>query len=191
MLKRVTIRNFLLIAIVAVSFGLGMRMCTQRRDPVPEPTVDALPADADLSLQDFQYTETSDGLRRWTLTAKSAAYDAGKGTSAVQDMRVEFFDREGHEQMLLTAREGSWSQESGEIEARGNVIVETVEGYRLFTEKLHYVAATGEVATDQPVRMLLGNVELSARGMQYGLKTRLLKAHSSVRATFDGGIGDF
>jgi LPS export ABC transporter protein LptC len=190
MTRRVTIRNLLLIAILAVVFGLGARLWTHRSEPAPDPLVDSLPADADLALQDIQYTETSDGLRRWTLTAKSGAYDAGQGKSAVQDMRMELFDKQGHGQMVLTADQGIWFSETGEIEAQGNVVITTTEGYTLHTERLRYFSKTDEVTTDQPVHVKKGNSELFARGMRYGLKDRFLTLTSQVRAIFADGIGN-
>ena len=189
MMRRVTIRNLLLIAILAVVFGLGFRLWTHRSEPAPDALVDSLPADADLSLQDIQYTETSNGLRRWTLTAKSAAYDAGQGKSAVQNMRVEFFDKQEKVHMVLTADQGVWLSETGEIEALGNVIIKTVDGYTLHTERLRYSSKTDEVTTDQSVRVRKDSFELFARGMRYGLKDRFLTLTSQVKAIFTGGIG--
>lgn len=190
MIRRVTIRNFLLIIVLAVAFGLGLRMWTHRQEPVSEPPVDSLPAHTDLALQDIQYTETTGGIRRWTLTAKSAAYDAEQSKSTVQDMRVEFFDKHGREQMTLTSREGVWLSDTGEIEARGNVIVKTSEGYTVHTERLLYSSQADEVSTDLPVRVESGSMRLSARGMRYRVKERLLALDSQVKATLPAGIGN-
>ncbi|MDD4458163.1 MAG: LPS export ABC transporter periplasmic protein LptC [Syntrophotalea acetylenica] len=185
MIRRVTIRNLLLIAILALCLALGFRIYSHRRETPPESVVDALPSGTDLSLQDVQYTETSQGIRRWSLAARSAAYDAGQGQSAVQDMRVEFFDREGRLQMVLTAREGLWTQNSGDIVAKGDVVVKAVEGYTLSSEELRYQSATDQVSTDKPVRLEDNNLQLDARGMRYGLKDRSLKLFSEVRATLN------
>jgi LPS export ABC transporter protein LptC len=190
MMRRVTIRKILLIAILAVAFGLGLRMWTHRREPVIEPPAASLPTDTDLSLQDIQYTETSDGVRRWSLTAKTAAYDTGQGKSSVRDMRLVFFDEHGGEQAVLTAREGSWVADTGEVEARDNVIVKTTDGYTLRTEFLRYRSETDEVSTEQAVRVESGRMQLSARGMRYGIKARSLTLHSQVKAIFAGGIGN-
>lgn len=190
MMRRVTIRNILLIIVLAVAFGLGMRMWTHRPEPVSEPPVDSLPANTDLALQDIQYTETSDGLRRWMLTAKSAAYDDQQSKSTVQDMRVEFFDKQGRVQMTLTSREGVWFSETGEIEARGNVVVKTTEGYTVYTERLRYRSRADEVSTDLPVRVESVNMRLSARGMRYRVKERLLTLDSQVKASLPAGIGN-
>lgn len=190
MIHKVTIRNLLLIAMLAVVFGLGYRLWDQRTEPAPDPVVDSLPANADLSLQDIQYTETSEGIRRWTLTAKSGAYEAGQGKSAVQNMRLEFFDKQGDPQMVLTADEGLWLSETGEIEAQGHVVVKMTEGYTLYTEQLGYSTKSDQVSTDQAVRVKKDNMELSAHGMRYGLKNRRLMLHSQVKVLFMHGIGN-
>lgn len=190
MMQRVTIRNFLLIAILAVAFGLGLRMCTHRREPVSEPPAASLPADTDLSLQDIQYTETSGGVRRWSLSAKTAAYDAEQGESSVRDMRLVFFDKEGREQAVLTAEQGSWFSEKGVIEARNRVVVKTTQGYTLRTELLDYHSETNEITTDRTVHVDAGGMKLSARGMRYGIGDRSLSLTSQVKAVFAGGIGN-
>jgi LPS export ABC transporter protein LptC len=190
MMHRVTIRNLLLIAMLGVVFGLGYRLWDQRSETAPDPVINSLPANADLSLQDIQYTETSEGIRRWTLTAKSGAYEAGQGKSAVQDMRLEFFDKQGREQMILTADHGVWLSETGEIEAQGNVVVTTTEGYTLYTEQLGYSSRNDQVSSDQAVRVKKDSVELFAHGMRYGLKDRRLTLISQVRALFMLGIGN-
>lgn len=175
---------------LAVVFGLGYRLWDQRSETAPDPVINSLPANADLSLQDIQYTETSEGIRRWTLTAKSGAYEAGQGKSAVQDMRLEIFDKQGREQMVLTADHGVWLSETGEIEAQGNVVVKTTEGYTLYTEQLGYSTRNDQVSTDQAVRVKKDSVELFAHGMRYGLKDRRLTLISQVRALFMLGIGN-
>ncbi len=190
MIHKVTIRNLLFIAMLAVVFGLGYRLWDRRTEPAPETVVDSLPANADLSLQDIQYTETSEGVRRWTLTAKSGAYEAGQGKSAVQDMRLEFFDKQGQEQMVLTADQGVWLSETGEIEAQGNVVAKTTEGYTLYTEQLAYSSETDQITTHQAVRVKKDSIDLFAHGMRYELKDRRLTLNSQVRVLFMHGIGN-
>lgn len=175
---------------LSVVFGLGYRLWTQRSEPAVDPLVEALPVDTDLSLQDIHYTETSGGLPRWTLTAKSAAYDAGQGKSAVQNVRLEFFDKQGKEQMVLTADQGFWLSETGEIEVQGNVVITTNEGYIFHTEQLHYFSKVNELTTDESVQVNKGPVKLTATGMRYRLKDRFLRLNSQVRATFVDGIGN-
>lgn len=188
MKQSLTIRNFLLIAILAVVLGLGVMIWTHRREPVPEPPADSPPANAGLFLRDIDYTRTSDGVRRWRLTAESAAYDAEQGESAVRDLRLRFFDKQGREQMVLTAREGFWRSERGEIEARGDVVIKTSDGYGLYTDQLLYRADRDLLSTDKVVRVESADLKLTARGMQYALKSRSLKLHSHVKAVLAGGI---
>jgi LPS export ABC transporter protein LptC len=105
-------------------------------------------------------------------------------------MRLVFFDKEGREQAVLTAEQGSWFSEKGVIEARNRVVVKTTQGYTLRTELLDYHSETNEITTDRTVHVDAGGMKLSARGMRYGIGDRSLSLTSQVKAVFAGGIGN-
>jgi LPS export ABC transporter protein LptC len=186
MLRRVTIRNLLFIAVLLVAGGLLVPIVGNHGGSISEKPAEAPPQDADLSLKDIHYTETSGGVRRWTLTAQAAAYDAGQGKSTVQNVRLVFFGQRGQEQMTLTAREGTWAADAGELVARGGVVVKTPQGYTLYTEELIYRDRDKQIRSELPVRMVTDTAEITGCGLRFSMKNRSVRLLSRVKATLSG-----
>ncbi len=69
------------------------------------------------------------------------------------EMRVDttyFFTATGAPNAVLTSREGTYNTRTGNMEARGNVIVTGVDGRRLTTAQLRYAQAQNQISSDSP-----------------------------------------
>jgi LPS export ABC transporter protein LptC len=69
------------------------------------------------------------------------------------EMRVDttyFFTVTGAPNAVLTSREGTYNTRTGNMEARGNVIVTGVDGRQLTTEQLRYAQAQNQISSDSP-----------------------------------------
>jgi LPS export ABC transporter protein LptC len=67
------------------------------------------------------------------------------------EMRVDttfFFTVTGAPNAVLTSREGTYNTRTGNMEARGNVIVTGVDGRRLTTAQLRYAQAQNQISSD-------------------------------------------
>jgi LPS export ABC transporter protein LptC len=67
------------------------------------------------------------------------------------EMRVDttyFFTATGAPNAVLTSREGTYNTRTGNMEARGNVIVTGVDGRRLTTAQLRYAQAQNQISSD-------------------------------------------
>jgi LPS export ABC transporter protein LptC len=101
-------------------------------------------------------------------------------------VHLVFFDQQGHEQMMLTAREGTWTADTGELVARGEVVVKTPQGYTLYTEELVYRDQDKQIRSDTEVRMVTDTAEISGRGLRFNMENRSVRLLSRVKATLTG-----
>jgi LPS export ABC transporter protein LptC len=69
------------------------------------------------------------------------------------EMRVDtvfFFTATGAPNAVLTSREGTYNTRTGNMEARGDVIVTGVDGRRLTTAQLRYAQGQNQISSDSP-----------------------------------------
>ena len=71
---RLNARNLLAIVILLLAGTLTFTVVRNFRGPAPEEVVEALPRNIDFSLKELNYSETRNGVRRWSLVAASAAH---------------------------------------------------------------------------------------------------------------------
>jgi LPS export ABC transporter protein LptC len=91
---------------------------------------------ADQEVSDFVLTETDEGHLQWKMFARSAATYSARNIVVAQGVRVDFFDEAGKQSSELTANEGEIHEQTRDMVARGNVVLQTTEGTRMSTQKL-------------------------------------------------------
>jgi LPS export ABC transporter protein LptC len=130
--------------------SLGIASCDQARRAMPGATSGELP---DQEVSDFMVTETDAGKPEWTLHARSAAMFNARNVLSARGVRIDFFDEKGERSSTLTAREGEMHQIRRDMEARGNVVLQTTEGTRMSTESLRFLNRTQKIVSDEFVRV--------------------------------------
>jgi LPS export ABC transporter protein LptC len=190
MIRRLNIRSLLAFVILVLAGALTITVIRNFQGALPEEALEALPRDIDLALKEIHYTETSDGLRRWTLDADSAAHNVGEGVTRIENIRMTFYDRQGAEDVTLTARSGSFRAESREVEAYGDVVVKSPRGFAFYTEHLTYREADRVIRTADPVRMVSDRMELTGKGMRLSVVDHTLELLSAVRARIEATAGN-
>ncbi len=63
-------------------------------------------------------------------------------------VQVTFFTETGVKNAVLTAREGTYNERTGNMEARGNVVVVSTDGRRLTTPLLEYSQTRNQISSD-------------------------------------------
>lgn len=185
MTGKLNIRNFLAVVILVLAGALTITVVRNFQGSLPEEDLEALPRHIDLALKEIRYTETSDGIRRWTLVADSAAHSVSEGVSRIENIQMTFYDRQGAEDVVLSARSGSFRAESREVEALGDVVVKSARGFALYTEQLVYREADRVIYTQSPVRMVSAGMELTGKGMRLSVVDHRLELLSTVRARIE------
>lgn len=190
MIRRLNIRNLLAVVILVLAGALTVTVIRNFQGASPEEALEALPRNIDLSLKEIRYTETSDGRRRWMLVADSAAHSVGEGLTRIENIRMTFYDRQDAEDVILTARSGTFRVESREVEVHGDVVVKSPRGFALYTEHLTYGEADRVIRTAAPVRMVSDRMELTGKGMRLNVVDHTLELLSDVRARVEGTAGN-
>src|SRR5438445_592097 len=71
-------------------------------------------------------------------------------TAEPRNVHITFYDTRGAETSTLTSRQGTYHWRSGDMEARGNVVVVRTDGATLRTEVLRYNQVRSQVTSDKP-----------------------------------------
>ena len=90
-----------------------------------------------------------EGIRRNRLVADTALVYNATGIYEIRGVHLTFYDVNGVETSVLTADSGLYRVHTGAMEARGNVVVESVDGKVLNTSLLLYDRESNELSTDQ------------------------------------------
>lgn len=105
--------------------------------------------DADQVMVDVEHVITREGVRRAHLRADTGyIYDA-TSTVRFRGYTVDFFTRDGQHSSTLTAWEGQYDQQTGDMMAEDSVRVRSVDGAtRLYTERLSYDVGRDRLESD-------------------------------------------
>lgn len=121
--------------------------------------------EADQVMVGVEHYMTRDGVRRAHLEADTAYFLSESSSVMVRHYTVDFFDPEGGLRSVLTARQGIYDMQSGDMQARGDVVVvDPDESQRLMTERLLYDASTGKLESDVDFLLLRGRDTIRGTG---------------------------
>ncbi len=186
MKKNLNVRNLLALAILFLAGSLAVTVVRNFRGPAPEKVLESTPRNVDLALKKIHYTETRDGVRRWTLVADSAAHDMEDGIAHIKNIRMTFYDAGGVGAVTLTARRGELKPDAHEMEARGNVVVKSARGYTMYTDRLQYRENDRMIRTAEPVRLVSKTMDVRGKGMRFNVQDQSVRLLSDVRGQVKG-----
>jgi LPS export ABC transporter protein LptC len=93
---------------------------------------------------------TVDGVRRMRLQADSVYAYFNSQRHQLFGLHVTFYSPDGAETSQLTAREGTYDWQTGDMEARGDVVAWSPDGRRLTTSVLRYDRRTDQISGPEP-----------------------------------------
>jgi LPS export ABC transporter protein LptC len=145
----------------------------------------------DQEVSDFALTETEQGTPSWKLYARYAATYSARNLVVARSIRVDFYDEKGNKSSELTAREGEIQQQSRDMTARGNVVLQAVEGTRMSTEELKFLNKEQKIISPptQEVRVEREGNVLTGYGFESDPNLRHWEFKSNVKAVVRGGSG--
>src|SRR5207247_25674 len=104
---------------------------------------------ADQVLMGMSHFVTESGVLRARVRADTAYFYSGTQRAELRNVHVTFYDVAGHPTSTLTSKEGTHHWRTGDMEARGNVIlIRNSDGATLHTEAMRYSQARNEVTSD-------------------------------------------
>ncbi len=167
-------------ALVAFTCALVLAGCSGGRKASPTGSSTELP---DQEVTDFVLTETDQGRPQWTLYARYAATYTARNVVVSRDIRVDFFDDKGARSSELTAREGEIQQQTRDMTARGNVVLQTTEGTRMTSQEIRFSNDKQLITSDQLVRVERAGDTLAGVGFSSDPDLRHFEFKSRVNAT--------
>jgi LPS export ABC transporter protein LptC len=181
------------IAVAPVAFllvlgliGAGLAGCSSGKKVSGTGTAGELP---DSEVEDFTVTETDSGLAQWTMFAKNAATYSARDLVTARTVRIDFFDETGAKTSELVAREGELYQRTRDMVARGQVVLQTVEGWRMSTEELHFSNRRNRILSDRLVRVEKEGSVLEGVGFESDPNLHHFEFRGDIRATVRPGAG--
>lgn len=141
----------------------------------------------DSEVEDFTVTETDSGRAQWTLYSREAATYTAKDLVTARTVRIVFFGTDGAKSSELVAREGELYQRTRDMVARGNVVLQTVEGWRMSTEELHFLNSRHRITSDKLVRVEKEGSVLEGVGFESDPNLEHFEFQHEVRATVRPG----
>ena len=145
----------------------------------------------DQEVSDFALTETEQGTPSWKLYARYAAIYNARNLVVARSVRVDFFDEQGRKSSELTAREGEIQKSTRDMTARGDVVLQTVDGVRMTTEELQFRNRTQKVVSPatQMVRVEKGGDLLTGYGFESDPNLKHFEFKSNVKAVVRSNAG--
>lgn len=141
----------------------------------------------DSEVEDFTVTETDSGRAEWTLFAKQAETYQARDRVIARTVRIFFFDETGARRSELVAREGELTQRSRDMIARGNVVLQTTEGWRMSTQEMRFLNSTHRIVSDSLVRVEKQGSILEGVGFESDPNLEHFEFRHAVRATVRPG----
>ena len=104
---------------------------------------------ADQVLVGMTHYITTNGILRARVRADTAYMFSPTQLAELRSVHVTFYDAQGAETSNLTSKEGTYHMRTGDMEARGTVVVVTNDGRTLRSEVMRYSQATNKVSSDK------------------------------------------
>lgn len=185
MVSQVYIRPLLALLVLVVIIG-GTTVLFRNS---PEETVQvradshALPGNIDVALKKARFSEIQDGLVAWELVAERVSYDKSGDKAYLVDIHQEFKHSGRSGAVTVTADYGEYSSGSKTIRLNGRVHVVTEDGASFKTDSIVYNGEEAQFSTPDPVIFRQQRLQLTATGMDLGVKNQKASFHSAVDAT--------
>jgi LPS export ABC transporter protein LptC len=185
MVSPVYIRPLLAFLVMAAIIGIAavvLRNSTHGSAPVRSAN-QQLHHNIDIALKNARFSEIQDGLVVWELVAGRVDYDKGGDTAYLSDIRMEFQHNRSHGAVTVTADRGEYSSSVKIVRLNGHVHVVTDDGASFKTGSIVYTGATAQFSTADPVIFRQQRLQLTAVGMDLGVKSQRARFHSLVDAS--------
>jgi LPS export ABC transporter protein LptC len=119
---------------------------------------------ADQTLFGVRLVLADRGVQRALMQADTGFTYEDNSRTELRNVRSTFYTETGVKNGTLTSREGSYNVRSGNMEARGNVIVISDDGRRLETPQLRFDPGRNEISGDSAFVMTRPGEELMGTG---------------------------
>jgi len=134
--------------------------------------------DATIAIDRVHQTSTKNGIKEWSLDARSAQFIEKDRQAVFDDLSVTFYLENDHS-VNLSANKGYLNTDTRDIRIDGDVIADDGE-FKILTDTLNYEHKRRVLIAVKPVQILGSTFRLNADSALYDL--------NSQQTTFDGSI---
>lgn len=150
----------------------------------PKAEVRKLPVQVDVSLQKVHYTETTQGVKRWDLSADRAEFNKESDVTVLHGVRLLVAGGADVGELQVTAERAEYHNTKRDVTLVGNVRGQSSKGMRFSAARVSYVAARSRLETPERVRLVDKGLELEGVGMEFDTQTRRFKLMKDVSAVY-------
>lgn len=133
-------------ALLALPLGLVLAAC--RSDKVAPKIGGTLADSADQVMYGTRFSLTAGGVLRAELVADTAYFFDDNTRIELEHPTTSFYTTTGTRNAVLNAKHGEYRTQTGQMVARGDVVVNSEDGRRLRSEELKYDQNRNEISSD-------------------------------------------
>lgn len=174
-------KKIIIILTLAIALGVVMFAVIRNANEKPKTVLKVLPAEVDLQIKDFVYTEVGEGNSKWEVKAQVAQYNKKQNLAVFEKVQIYLTTAE-KKVYQMTGDKGQMFTDKKNIEINGNVVITSDSGDRFTTDYLKYSDNEKKFYTDAPVFMENPQMKLRGKGLIIFMNTGELKLLSSVKA---------
>ena len=148
-----------------LGLGLGYSLLRAHLLKRPELLLEEAARRVDLSLNDIDYTQISDGRKQWTLKAKQVKFEQAKETFTLKEIRVTVYRPSGQE-LKIKGDLGLYNRKEAWIKIQGSARLSSDNGFQLRSDSFLYRLEKQELTSPDPVALSGPGLEITGRGIQ-------------------------
>jgi len=122
--------------------------CRDAQQPKTGSTTAGIDPAADQVVFGSRTLVTDGGLRRAEVFSDTALFYDDNTRMDMRIVRAVFYSASGAKDAVMTSRTGQYLTRDNVLEARGNVVINTIDGRRLLTEHVKYDSRVNQISSD-------------------------------------------
>jgi LPS export ABC transporter protein LptC len=188
-MKRIKIAILISILLIGgIVFGtlwlnLQQRKAGEEKEEKPKVSEDG----ANMRMEKIRLVEDKHGRKTWELEAKSIQQYQDENIMLLQEVKVTFYGKDGRS-FVLSGNEGKVYQNSKNIELKGNVVLNSSDGYWLKTQSVVYQHQAKKATSSDPVEINGEEIRLEGKGMEVDMEAQTFKILHQVKTRWKGGV---
>lgn len=187
MAKKISARLLLAGFIVLLTVLLVLVVANNMRRTEIAVVKELVRSEDDLAMKQLNYTETRDGVRKWTIRAESAKHNLKLESAQLKNLTLTVYNPAASD-LSVTSTSGELDLKNRQVWLRGDVVFRAASGEKVYTDELLFNDDKKLVQTDSPVRLVADGYTISGTGMRFNLSNRILVLKSLVEAVYREGL---
>jgi LPS export ABC transporter protein LptC len=180
MLKRLLKRQWPLIGLGLLLASVAFFLLRSGRQFIQEPLLSVISSGEGIKLKDIRYAQDDpDKGVKWVLNAREVKFSEDKKSIFFNDFQLNV-EPENRPTFRLKGNKGDYSRDTGKINLWGNLEGFSGDGYRILTEHLLINETSGQISTDEPVKIFGPFFSVTGRGLFVDLEEEKLRIQSDV-----------